>query len=273
MEGKTLYEILDVSQKASQDEICHAYRELIKRIHPDKKGSNRLMQIVNKAYQILKNPLHRFEYDKSLRIIEKNHETKKLDFNEMKKSAMEFLNTQKSEASNEQKFLEAKKRYDTENAEANRKIGYTSEECVVDEEQFKQQYNQFMQLREQEDIENMPTKKFDKTPDNKTFNAVFDKLAENSKSLIKYTGEICPFDGSATGCNINEEQEHEMTDISGNNLDTFIITPKVDFKQHKSIDELMKEHEDETKKLNKMKTGDFTQNEIIGMDGKTIKHS
>jgi curved DNA-binding protein CbpA len=233
------------------------------------------MQVVNRAYQILKNPMHRFEYDKSLRIIEKNNETKKFEFSEIKKSALEFLNTQKIEATNDLKFQEAQKKYLFEFNEANRKMGYIPpiQHTEVNPELLKQQYSQFMQLREQEDIENLPSKKFDQTPDHKTFNDAFDKLVDHNKSLIKYTGEILPFDANTSGCNISNEQ-FGNENMDGNNLDTFIITPKVDFiQQQKSIDKLVEERNEETNQLSKLKCDEFQKNEVIGMDGKIIKYT
>jgi len=66
----TYYDILGVEQKASVQEIKTAYRELIKRYHPDKNPNQaealKRTQIINDAYSVLKDPIKRSEYDNLL---------------------------------------------------------------------------------------------------------------------------------------------------------------------------------------------------------------
>lgn len=65
----TYYDILGVSRDASISEISKAYRELSKKYHPDKSddpdAEKKFIEIVN-AYEILKNPITRSEYDSKL---------------------------------------------------------------------------------------------------------------------------------------------------------------------------------------------------------------
>lgn len=67
------YEVLQVLPDASHDEIKHAYYRLAKKYHPDKNraytsaAENRL-QILNEAYEALKSPIRRKQYDCSLRV-------------------------------------------------------------------------------------------------------------------------------------------------------------------------------------------------------------
>jgi molecular chaperone DnaJ len=63
-----LYEILGVSRDASDDEIRRAYLKLAHKYHPDKTGGdkpaeNKLKEI-NAAYDVLKNPEKRKQYDR-----------------------------------------------------------------------------------------------------------------------------------------------------------------------------------------------------------------
>ncbi len=63
---KDYYEILEVSQDATAEEIHQAYRLLAIKWHPDRnKGPDavRKMQEINEAYVVLKNKLSRELYD------------------------------------------------------------------------------------------------------------------------------------------------------------------------------------------------------------------
>ncbi|HOQ31329.1 MAG TPA: molecular chaperone DnaJ [Candidatus Hydrogenedens sp.] len=66
--GKDLYEILGVPKNASQDEIRRAYLKLAHKYHPDKTGGDKeaeeKLKEINAAYDILKNPEKRAQYDR-----------------------------------------------------------------------------------------------------------------------------------------------------------------------------------------------------------------
>ncbi len=67
MEVKDFYNILGVSENASQEEIKRAYRELAKKYHPDanpgnKEAENKFKDI-SEAYEVLSNPEKRKKYD------------------------------------------------------------------------------------------------------------------------------------------------------------------------------------------------------------------
>jgi curved DNA-binding protein len=59
------YETLGVSKTSSADDIKTAYKELAKKYHPDNKdtGSDTRMKEINSAYEVLKNPTTRAQYD------------------------------------------------------------------------------------------------------------------------------------------------------------------------------------------------------------------
>ena len=55
IENKKLYEVLGLSQSATQDEIKRAFRKLAIQHHPDKGGDQELFKEINAAYEILSN--------------------------------------------------------------------------------------------------------------------------------------------------------------------------------------------------------------------------
>lgn len=62
------YTILGVSTSATDQEIKRAYRNLVKRYHPDRRSSessHEQIVLINQAYDILSNPEKRAKYDRS----------------------------------------------------------------------------------------------------------------------------------------------------------------------------------------------------------------
>ncbi len=62
---KDYYKILDLYDDASQEEIRERWAELTRKYHPDrlKAGNGERIREINEAYQVLKDPATRFEYD------------------------------------------------------------------------------------------------------------------------------------------------------------------------------------------------------------------
>jgi DnaJ domain len=63
-----LYRILDVSPGASQDSIVHAYRQQARASHPDARpddpGAAARFRILTSAYEVLRDPVQRADYDR-----------------------------------------------------------------------------------------------------------------------------------------------------------------------------------------------------------------
>lgn len=57
------YEILGVNKNSSEDEIKKAYRKQSLKHHPDRGGNNEQFQKINTAYEVLKDPKKRHQYD------------------------------------------------------------------------------------------------------------------------------------------------------------------------------------------------------------------
>lgn len=67
---ETYYDLLGVSKEASQEDIRSAYLQLARKYHPDKTGGDKAaeekLKRISEAYDTLKNPEKRAEYDASL---------------------------------------------------------------------------------------------------------------------------------------------------------------------------------------------------------------
>jgi curved DNA-binding protein CbpA len=63
MDESTLYELLGVPRKATQEEIRTAYLRISKQVHADKGGSDALFRQVNTAYKVLSDLQARARYD------------------------------------------------------------------------------------------------------------------------------------------------------------------------------------------------------------------
>lgn len=69
MATKNYYQILNISQNATQEEIKKAFRTLAKQYHPDVNPSpdaNEVMQQITEAYEVLSDIEKRKQYDKKL---------------------------------------------------------------------------------------------------------------------------------------------------------------------------------------------------------------
>ena len=68
--SSTHYDVLEISRKATQEEIRAAYKLLVQRFHPDRNRGDssaaRLTQLINDAYKVLADPASRAAYDAEL---------------------------------------------------------------------------------------------------------------------------------------------------------------------------------------------------------------
>src|SRR5688500_18339547 len=59
-----LYEILGVARDASDDDIKRAYRQRARELHPDAGGDEEQFKELTTAYEVLRNPQARANYDR-----------------------------------------------------------------------------------------------------------------------------------------------------------------------------------------------------------------
>ncbi|MDQ3642421.1 MAG: J domain-containing protein [Actinomycetota bacterium] len=62
----THYQVLGISESASDDEVRQAYRRLVKAAHPDAAGDPAQFRLVTEAYDVLSDPAQRRAYDRTL---------------------------------------------------------------------------------------------------------------------------------------------------------------------------------------------------------------
>ena len=63
----THYEVLGLAVGASEEEVRHAYRRLVKAAHPDAAGDPARFRVITEAYDVLSDPAQRKAYDRNLR--------------------------------------------------------------------------------------------------------------------------------------------------------------------------------------------------------------
>lgn len=121
MRKSTLYEVLEVSEKASDEVIEKAYKVLVKKYHPDlqsdsqKESAEEKMKEINKAYDVLGNSEKRKEYDAKLlqeRELEKIKEEQKQD--SYKHEEKVTRNVNKNVVNNNDSFFYEQKRKEYE---------------------------------------------------------------------------------------------------------------------------------------------------------------
>ena len=63
---KDYYDILGVSEDASNEQIKKAFKDIAKKEHPDRGGNETIFKEANEAYDTLKNSQKRHDYDTCL---------------------------------------------------------------------------------------------------------------------------------------------------------------------------------------------------------------
>lgn len=139
---KTLYEILEVSETASQEIIEKAYKVLAKKYHPDlqpegeKQKAEQTMKQINEAYSILSDEIKRKSYDEELKVQreqEKQSKSNQTNSNEQEQIIEEYYqrtmqNEMKANQENAKIRQEVKKQYERQYQQAYenylRSLGY-----------------------------------------------------------------------------------------------------------------------------------------------------
>lgn len=207
IEPKTNYEILGVNKSSTINEIRIAYHKLIKKYHPDKNVclNPEIVNEINRAYGVLKDPLKRSAYDQTLNY----RRTSEPDFVDMRRAAKEFLARTDihtpSDGSVDEETIRirkelAKKKFDEEIRLLNMKNKCTQEQLdAFTIQEMEHRIENLNLTRKQEDIETLP----DKDPmadvfDQKRFNEEFEAKLLKKQEIIQYD-EVSPFNNINVG--------------------------------------------------------------------------
>jgi hypothetical protein len=234
------------------------------------------VKLINKAYDVLKNPLKRSDYDNTLKIVKKNSD----NFMEMKRSAHKFLETfEMNQTELKDARINAEKEYEQKSRDIDRKMGIENQISINRKivhnptaNEMDKYVSQLETLRDQEYIENIPMKICDEKDFNIVrFNKAFDSIAEESKLIGKYTGETIPYN-EINVCNIDDDNNTNTTDIltdpSGKNINDNIMKPNLKFvPSTRSLEDLMEERCKETNKLHNMKMYEYDLDNCIDASG------
>jgi curved DNA-binding protein CbpA len=198
-----LYELLNVDNTASNNEIESKYRNIIKNFHPDKKILSELEEAIyyeiTQAYQILKDLQKRKKYDIFLNNQNNFNNTTDFDYNNIKNESSSFFPDTKEQAT--KSYLEH-----GENV-YKKHIG-------VNIQNPKEQINKLLKNKSKERENIIPIKKelFKSSED---FNNIFTdrKVYGNySDNIIKYTsGQIIPLELGKSSLNLTSLKDfHNM---------------------------------------------------------------
>lgn len=227
------YEILGVTPVSSELDIAKAYKEKIKSAHPDKGGSEKLMDLINTAYFTLRNPLKRKQYDEQLQIQQNQQE--EID---LKKQFKQFATTEvhKEATPEDRKRFEIMMNNCKHSAEATltQSKVYGNIATSDDGDIIKN----MMFIREQEDIENAPNKpKKNLTPEE--FNELFCKTINEDQTIDKWVKDPDGiYDDVVCSEIVNPDKSifDEQFKVSNVNTSKYKEEPKLDLKQQFEYD-------------------------------------
>ena len=96
---KNYYDLLEISEKSTKEEIQKAFRKLAKKYHPDVNNGNSKIQEkfkeIKEAYEVLNDEKKRKQYDESIKV-NKNHETCKTNNINTEKVSFDFSQVKNS---------------------------------------------------------------------------------------------------------------------------------------------------------------------------------
>ncbi len=284
------YEVLGVEPTATQKEIKKQYTKLVAKYHPDKVKdgdvNNNLFELIQKAYEYLGDPKSREEYDFYTKNIQGakhiDHMKLKADFSNYVDLAPDPTSStfKKEKQMAELEFDRLSNELDVKNKVNRELLGQK-----LTKKTMEKSLDEIIEQRMTDELNFNQVNMFpDGNFDNAKFNAIFDKYKENTENeVVKHNGGVMPYN-FGIGSDFSSYNDAYGKTFYGDNEDTGDfgstnfgskntldqdtvknIKPaeytfnhnKIDPNYNKSLDELMKQREEETTKLNSRKYTDY----------------
>lgn len=193
MSSINLYDILDVKETSTTKEVKKAYRELVKKHHPDRGGDPEHFELITHAFNILKNEEERAKYDKEMELSNKASK----DFMDLKFGAKDYFDKMEKEPQLDEDAQ--KKIFEEEMSKMDSKHGFNREELdfTINSRKANRMVDDLMLSREQEEIEFQQEPIFDPNVrmDPSKFNALFEKLHKTQgMEMVEHQGNPDPFE-------------------------------------------------------------------------------
>ena len=184
-----LYDIMNVPQNCTKNDIKRSYRKLLKEFHPDQPtGNTEMFELIVHSYNVLINDKSREEYDK-LTKLESQSESDHFKFRD---NAKKYVETQSLNVLNKTD-KEAKKDYEAsyKNMDLKHKFNRSAMEEIANDEAVRR-FDDILLARKQDDYENETENEgmFTCDPNNMDmalFNEVWDKTHVQTSELTKYS--------------------------------------------------------------------------------------
>lgn len=179
------YDVLEVAQDCSRKDIKSSYRKLLKKHHPERGGDPDDFKLITKAYEILKEPESRIEYDKILKLSLQSD----TDHFKMRESSNAHYKGQKGKNKVKSK-KELEKDLKKIKNEFDRKHGYDrTKEDAYSEQDFNKRLRDLRLARDDDEREFIPENLFEGMRfDDSKFNAVWDKMYKGPMEMIEHSG-------------------------------------------------------------------------------------
>jgi curved DNA-binding protein CbpA len=180
-----LYEVLLIESDCTNTEIKNSYRKYVQIYHPDKKGGNaEMFDLITHAYNVLINPVTRASYDKIYGVCKQSE----LSHIDLKSRSIEYAKSlENSKKSKEESEIDFDKIF----AEMDAKYGFkrTGDKKIIDANiDINEKLKDLEDIRGLDDIENTPEKIFGDKIDMDEFNTIFDNVHKKHTDLIKHNG-------------------------------------------------------------------------------------
>lgn len=284
MASVNLYDILELDNNCTKKDIKKAYVKIVKKIHPDKqKGDNEMFEIVTHAYNILINDESRKEYDRFYEMSKytESHASLKGQSEDFFKMLNKDDNTTLG-GGKEKANKEFKQAFDNMDL----KHGIQRDEEYMrplNESETSRRLEDMQDIMKQDDIESMHERLFEEGEhmDLSRFNAAFDSMYKKHSEIVPHTGNPFAYNSvdsfgsnnfsfidkydelydddsdvlnssvfGPVNINVNKKQKITKKDVDSINGSNYTNEHnKIDKDYTKSLNELLAERDQETKRL------------------------